>query len=314
MNAPLLRPEADEPVLVELLSLLQTQGYAFVTPSPDTHAAVLSREPRALARDLRDVFGWSRPFEPGVFPEVEAMLAGLGLLETTPDGLRSAVRVSTLNGRLLLHSAYPTESADAVFLGPDSYRFARFIRAQVSPSWAAFRVFDIGCGAGVGAITAAALLPRSEVLAGDVNPAALRFTGANTTYAGLPVATVESAGMAGVEDDFDLILANPPYIADDDGRTYRDGGGALGAELSMQWAREACERLRPGGRMLLYTGSAIVEGRDAMCEGLEQLAAESGLSLAYEELDPDVFGSEPERPAYREVERIAAVGAVLTRA
>ena len=280
MNAPLLRPEADEPVLVELLSLLQTQGYAFVTPSPDTHAAVLSREPRAMARDLRDVFGWSRPFEPGVFPEVEAMLAGLGLLETTPDGLRSAVRVSTLNGRLLLHSAYPTESADAVFLGPDSYRFARFIRAQVSPSWAAFRV----------------------------------FTGANTTYAGLPVATVESAGMAGVEDDFDLILANPPYIADDDGRTYRDGGGALGAELSMQWAREACERLRPGGRMLLYTGSAIVEGRDAMCEGLEQLAAESGLSLAYEELDPDVFGSELERPAYREVERIAAVGAVLTRA
>lgn len=313
MNAPAARPEADKAALVELLETLAAQGYAFVTPSPDTHAIVLSREPGRTANDLRDILGWSRPFAPGAFPKFEDLLARAGLLTTTPEGLRSEARVSTLDGRLLIHSAYPTKAEDAVFFGPDSYRFARYIRAQVTPSDAAMRVFDIGCGAGVGAITAASLLPQAEVIAGDVNPAALRFTRANAAHAGLAVIAVESPGLDGVDGDFDLILANPPYIADEGGRTYRHGGGALGGGLSLQWARDAARRLRPGGRMLLYTGSAIVEGRDAIRDGLEALAGETGFSLAYEELDPDVFGSELDRPAYHQVERIAVVGAVLTR-
>lgn len=313
MIAPSLKPGADGSVLIQLLALVDAQGYAFVTPSPDTHAVVLARAPGAMARDLRDIFGWSRPFNSGAFPEIEALLADLDLLVVSPEGLRSAVRVSTLNGLLFLHSAYPTTAKDAVFLGPDSYRFARFIRAQIPASRCAARVFDIGCGAGVGAITAAALAPRAEVFAGDVNPAALRFTGANAGYAGLPVTPVDSAGMAGVEGDFDLILANPPYIADDEDRTYRNGGGALGSELSLDWAAEAAGRLSPDGRLVLYTGSAIVDGRDIMRESLEALAGQTGLQLTYEELDPDVFGSELKRRAYREVDRIAVVGAVLTR-
>ena len=43
-------------------------------------------------------------------------------------------------------------------------------------------------------------------------------------------------------------------------------------------------------------------------------ASDAGCTMAYREIDPDVFGEELERPAYRDVERIAAIGAVFRRA
>jgi hypothetical protein len=65
--------------------------------------------------------------------------------------------------------------------------------------------------------------------------------------------------------------------------------------------------------MLLYTGSAIVAGRDGFRAALERSAAALGCTLRYAELDPDIFGELLEEPAYRDVERIAAVGAVLVK-
>ena len=86
-----------------------------------------------------------------------------------------------------------------------------------------------------------------------------------------------------------------------------------GAQLSYDWAIAAARRLRAGGRMLLYTGSAIVEGRDGLREALARDLAPLACDLDYAELDPDIFGEELDLPAYRAVERIAAVGAVITR-
>ena len=81
-----------------------------------------------------------------------------------------------------------------------------------------------------------------------------------------------------------------------------------GGALSLAMAKEAAQRLAPGGRLLLYTGSAIVDGRDALREALAEAMAQAGCSLAYREIDPDVFGEELDSPPYAEVERIAATG------
>ena len=172
-------------------------------------------------------------------------------------------------------------------------------------------MFDIGAGAGVGALTLASLSPAAEVWAGDVNPTALRYLRVNARHAGLPVRTVLAPGLSGVGGRFDAIVANPPYIADDDGRIYRDGGGQLGAERALDWARSALDRLTPDGRLILYTGSPIVDGHDRILEALTALAEDAGLALTYEEIDPDVFGQTLKQGAYRDVERIAAVGAVI---
>jgi hypothetical protein len=100
---------------------------------------------------------------------------------------------------------------------------------------------------------------------------------------------------------------------DEGDRTYRHGGDLHGARLSLDWTLAAARRLEPGGRMLLYTGSAIVGGRDALRETLERTLPDLGCTLRYREIDPDVFGEELEKPAYAEVERIAVVGAVVAK-
>ena len=109
-----------------------------------------------------------------------------------------------------------------------------------------------------------------------------------------------------------MIVANPPYISGS-GLTYSDGGKALGAETTLAWAKSGLSALAPGGRLLLYSGSAIVRGVDLLQRELQEVAATAGASLRYGELDPDVFPATLLNPGYWGVDRIAAVGAVLAK-
>lgn len=299
--------------LVGLLDRLEEAGYHFVTPTLATHRTVAERRDRAAPGDLRDIFGWSRPFGgDDIPPDLFDLLRSAQAVEPAGDLFRSSLRVSTLDGRLHLHSA-PTRAGDAVFLGPDSYRFVRFVAQAAAGDVAPRRVLDIGVGPGAGALALAVRHPDAEVLGTDVNPGALRLLRANADHQRLRVAGLEGPGLEPVAGRFDLIVANPPYIADPDGRTYRDGGDGLGVELGLSWVEAGVRRLAPGGRMMLYTGSPIRDGHDSVQDRLVALADEDGLDLDYAELDPDVFGGMLRRDAYRDVERIAAVGAVLRR-
>ncbi|MDT8759961.1 class I SAM-dependent methyltransferase [Sphingomonas psychrotolerans] len=309
--------EADA-ALVQLVEALKQRGYRFVTPTPATHARVVKRSDRQEARDLADMLGWSLPFTPaqidaGLFALLEAGEA----VETVGNGrFRSRLRASSLKDNLYLHSAYPTDAENSVFFGPDSYRFADLIEAELTTAGVADGavIVDIGTGAGVGAIVAARSCPTARLWVTDVNPDALRLAAVNAKAAGVTVTAVESATLDSIAESIDLALANPPYIIDDDARTYRDGGGMFGGQVSLDMARMAVRRLAPGGRLILYTGSAIVRGEDLLGKALAGLAEAEGCALRYREIDPDVFGEELERPAYAEVDRIAVVAAIFTKA
>lgn len=307
-----------EAALGALLEELRERGYRFVTPTPATHARVLARPDRRQARDLADVLGWSLPFARDLLePALFALLARADAIEPAGDGRwRSRYRVSTLHGHLFLHSAYPTDATDAVFFGPDSYRFADLVAAELAicPHRPGARIVDIGTGAGVGAVVAATLCPQAAIAMTDVNPRALALACVNARAAGVAAQPIEGDTLAGIEGPIDVALANPPYIVDEAGRAYRDGGGMHGGEVSLEMARMAVDRLAPAGRFILYTGSAIVRGRDRLGEALAALAVENGCALRYREIDPDVFGEELETPAYADVDRIALVAAVVTKA
>jgi methylase of polypeptide subunit release factors len=119
---------------------------------------------------------------------------------------------------------------------------------------------------------------------------------------------LESDLLSAVPEPFDLVIANPPYLADPDGRLYRDGGAGLGCELSVRIVAEAAHRLAPqGGRLLLYSGAPCVGGEDQLLAALTPVLRDTHAHFSYAELDPDIFGGELERPAYQSVERIAAV-------
>lgn len=301
--------------LAALLQALDQEGYAFTTVTPATHARVLARRRGQAASDLRDVFGWSMPFTRDTLPgDLLDMLRDGGALDEGSGAYRSRVRVSSLSGRLFLHSAYPTEDENSVFFGPDTYRFARFVEASAENLDPPRHLVDLGAGAGPGGISAAGLLEPDAVSLVDINPGALALACANAMAAGLEVETIEG-GLNDVVGEIDLIIANPPFIADPKGRNYRDGGEMLGAGVSLDWARQSLGRLSEGGTMLLYTGSPIIAGEDCLLGALSELADEMEASLRYEELDPDIFGEELDQPAYAEAgaERIAAVGAVLRK-
>lgn len=303
-----------DPALLALLQRLEADGYAFTTPTPLTHARIVARRTQARARSLRDVFGWSLPFAPAAIdPAVLQLLQQADAVQCDGDLCRCRLRVSQLHGRLYLHSAYPTVAADAVFFGPDTYRFADFLRAQRPPARDSLRGVDIGCGSGAGALSAAALLPGSQWTLTDINPAALRLAGINAQHAGQAVTLVRGDILAPTRGEFDLIVSNPPYVADAQRRAYRDGGDGMGRGLSVRIALEAMTRLAPGGRLLLYTGVAIVDGVDPFLADLRPHLDKSGFSWRYREIDPDVFGEELEQPAYAQAERIAAVGLVVDR-
>jgi len=307
----------DPAELVALGRALHNSGYAFVTPTPLTHARVNARPGNAIARSLRDVFGWSRPGPPELFPAgmLETMRRA-GIVEQRGPLVASTVRFSSLQGLLFAHSAYPTSAPDSVFFGPDTYRFVRLIERALSDAATMPRsILDLGCGSGAGGLVAAQLAGNRPMLVlADINPKALVLACANAALAG-----IETVLLAGdlcrpfaAEARFDLVVANPPYLVDPSGRTYRSGGGPLGAELSLRILRDGAAHLAPGGRLVLYTGAAMVEGRDPFREAAAALLDGLGLEYQYGELDPDVFGEELETDAYREVDRIAAVSLIVT--
>lgn len=285
--------------LAELGAWLRGEGYRFVAPTPETHRRVLAR--REEARTLRDVFGWSRPFAPGLLPAAAVdLLDRAGALERHGDIWRSRVRYSTLGPLLCAHSSYPTVAADAVFFGPDTYRFASLLQDRIDE---AGNVADVGCGSGAGGLLLAPHARSLQLL--DVNPAAVRFAAANAELNGVPARVARSDVLSASQGRVDLVIANPPYLADEQGRMYRHGGDDLGTALSVRIAREALERLVPGGRLLLYTGTPVVDGEHVLRSGLDRVL--QGTRFDYRELDPDVFGEELDRPAYAHVERIAVV-------
>lgn len=306
----------DEQAALRLLHWLDAAGYDFVTITPESHRRVVARADMRVARDLRGIFGWSLPFDETLADAALLEILREGrLLRETAAGWKSKVRVSRVRGRLFLHSAFPTDSDDSVFLGPDTLRFIQFIEAQLGTAPRPVRrLVDIGTGAGVGGILTSELLggwARTELA--DINRTALSHARVNAAHADVEAVTVESDAVAGLEPGFDLAIANPPFIIDEDGPAYRAGGDMHGAELSLRWTLDAADRLAPGGRMLLYTGSAIVDGRDALRAALERDLPALGCTLDWRELDPDIFGEELAHTAYRDVERIAAIGAVVEK-
>lgn len=335
----------DAPVadgLALLLGQLAASGYRFITPTPLTHQRVLAHKAatgqlpgRAVKASpypvtLRDVFGWNVAFEAAAVPhDILALMQASGILHSEAGVYSSTVRVSSIENDLFVHSAYPTTQDNAVFFGPDTYRFARFVQQHIAQMHGlqtgarqprgdiALRLLDVGCGSGAGGVVAARSLKEQgiacDIVMNDINPMALHYTAVNSAFAALPVTLAQGDALSAVAGSFDVIISNPPYLEDASARAYRHGGTRLGRALSVRIATEALGRLSPGGQLLLYTGVAMVDGLDPFLAEMRPLLDRAGCSWTYEEIDPDVFGEELEQPAYAHIDRIAAVGLVATR-
>ncbi|QOV88154.1 peptide chain release factor N(5)-glutamine methyltransferase [Humisphaera borealis] len=154
-------------------------------------------------------------------------------------------------------------------------QMARMETGKESP-----RVLDLCTGSGCIACAIAKQLKTSQVLAVDLSPAAVEVARRNVELLGLSDrVTVEQGDLyeplSRVVDarPFDLIVANPPYIASADIAALDPSvknfepvsaldGGADGLDLHRRILDQADDRLVPGGR--IYLEIAFNQGEQAM--------------------------------------------------
>ena len=74
------------------------------------------------------------------------------------------------------------------------------------------RILDVGTGSGCVAVSLALELPEARVVACDVSEKALKVAQDNTDKLGAKVEFIESDLMSSVPGDFDVVVANLPYV------------------------------------------------------------------------------------------------------
>jgi release factor glutamine methyltransferase len=124
------------------------------------------------------------------------------------------------------------------------------------------RVIDLGTGSGAIALAIKKACPRAAVQATDISADALEVAHSNATRLSLDVALSRAAWLDGVEGFFDLIVSNPPYIAEHDEHLQALGHEPEGALVSGPHGlddlrvivRQAPARLAEGGWLMLEHG------------------------------------------------------------
>jgi release factor glutamine methyltransferase len=167
-----------------------------------TRSSLIARDERALAAD--EVERWSVGLarraagEPLAYVLGEKEFHGM-LLEVTPD-----VLVPRPETELLVDWA-----DDLLRAFKDDRNVAG---ARASPSFV-----DLGTGSGAVALALKRLHPRALATASDASAAALAVSARNAARLGIGLELVEGSWWKPFAGrSFDLVVSNPPYVADDD--------------------------------------------------------------------------------------------------
>jgi release factor glutamine methyltransferase len=118
------------------------------------------------------------------------------------------------------------------------------------------RVLDVGVGSGAIALAIADEHPGARVFATDSSADALAVAAENVARIGLPVELVEGELFAGLDGPFDLVVANPPYVAPEDVDAlppevgeHEPRAALIESGATEAIADQALSRLAPGGSL-----------------------------------------------------------------
>ena len=133
---------------------------------------------------------------------------------------------------------------------------------ELLPAGQPSRVLDLGTGSGAVALALQHQRPAAQVTAVDASADALAVASANAQRLNLAVNCVLSHWMDAVPGPFELIVSNPPYVAEGDPHlaalTHEPlsalTSGADGLDDIRQIIAQAPSRLAPGGWLLLEHG------------------------------------------------------------
>lgn len=160
---------------------------------------------------------------------------------------------------------------------PETEHLIEFVLERL-PDLPPQRVIDLGCGCGTIALALARERPHWEILASDRSANALALARTNAQQLGLNVSFLRTDWLAGIAGPFDLIISNPPYVAESDTHLGRgdlrfEPRGALiagpdGLDAIRCLVAQARPRLCPGGLLAFEHG----HDQGAMCRALLEQA------------------------------------------
>ena len=114
-------------------------------------------------------------------------------------------------------------------------------------------------GPGSGIISVHAAKAGAKVTAADVNPYAVECTRRNALKNDTKVEVVKSDLFENVEGLFDVIVFNPPYLADEATSTSwierSWTGGKEGSEVAIRFMEDVWKHLAPNGRVYMILSS-----------------------------------------------------------
>lgn len=143
------------------------------------------------------------------------------------------------------------------------------------------RIVDLGTGSGIIPILLAKRCPRADVTAVDISPAALTVAQENAVRHGVSVRFLRGSWYQPLGDErVDLIVSNPPYVAEGDAHLIQNGlpfepQGALtdgvvggdGTACLRAIVAGAAAHLSPGGWLLMEHGyDQVVQVRSMLLD------------------------------------------------
>jgi len=125
----------------------------------------------------------------------------------------------------------------------DSFLLKKYVK-----KFAKGKVLDMGTGSGIQA--KAALENTDEVIAADINKSAVKHA------KNKGIRAVCSDLFSNIKGKFDLIIFNPPYLPEEEGRgELALSGGKKGHELVERFLKQAKPHLKKNGKILLVASS-----------------------------------------------------------
>jgi release factor glutamine methyltransferase len=130
-------------------------------------------------------------------------------------------------------------------------------------------VLDLGTGSGAIALALKKSLPHARILATDRDAAALVVARRNAAKHALDVEFIHARWLEGIDERFELIVSNPPYVAEGDPHLADlrfEPSAALvsgrdGLDAVREIVRQAPRCLAPGGWLLLEHGAGQDVGK-----------------------------------------------------
>lgn len=145
-------------------------------------------------------------------------------------------------------SSIQIEVAEGVYNpAEDSYLLIKAIEVNGGE-----KALDMGCGCGIVAMHLAK--NGCSVTACDVNQKAVENSMINAERNGLKIKCVKSNLFENINDKFDLIVFNPPYLPTENEDISWDGGEE-GIEVIEEFLKDAKNYLNEGGKIYLVSSS-----------------------------------------------------------